>query len=92
MVTSLIVISIIVVGLVLLFSIALASAAGWADSERYEGGPLATLGALRSPNGRPFFANSRAAKELVEAIADLDRSGHMAVPPSEEPAGRRPKR
>lgn len=64
----------VVVGvtLVCVLAIALASAAGWADAQRVaQGRSLSMLSGLRSPSGRPFFANPGAVPDFIHALEDL---------------------
>jgi hypothetical protein len=59
---------IVAVSLAIVFLLALMSAANrTAESDR-EAGVLATLAAVRSPSGRPFFASPESVQDFVETL------------------------
>ena len=53
-----------------LFVLALVFAAQGADEQDHESGVLATLATVRSPSGRPFFANSESVQDFVKTLDD----------------------
>ncbi len=62
--------------LALLLVLALGIAAKDADGGDHETGWLSALVSLRSPSGRPFFADRKAMRDFVETVDDVnDESG-----------------
>lgn len=67
----LLVIVIVVVTLALLLVLALGIAAKAADGGDHETGWLSALVTLRSPSGKPFFANRKAMRDFVETLDEV---------------------
>jgi hypothetical protein len=66
----LLVIVMVAVVLALLLVLALGIAAKAADGGDHETGWLSALASLRSPSGKPFFANRKAMRDFVETLDD----------------------
>jgi hypothetical protein len=60
----------VVLVLALLLVLALGIAAKAADGGDQETGWLSALASLRSPSGKPFFANRKAMRDFVETLDD----------------------
>lgn len=61
----------ILVALALLLVLALGVAAKRADHGDRDTGWLVAVAALRSPSGKPFFANRREMSKLVQAVDEV---------------------
>jgi hypothetical protein len=68
--TVLLAIIAIVAVLTVLLGLALMSAAKGADELDTETGVLATLASIRSPSGRPFFANGESMQDFVRTLEE----------------------
>lgn len=66
----LLVIVVVAVALALLVVLALGIAAKVADGGDQETGWLSALASLHSPSGKPFFANRKAMRDLVDVLDD----------------------
>ena len=67
----LLIIALVAVSLALLIMLALGLAAKAADGGDRETGWLSALVTLRSPSGKPFFANRKAMRDFVETLDEV---------------------
>lgn len=78
--TLLIGLAIVTASVFVLFALALLVMAKSGDEHIAEGGPIAALGMVNSPSGRPFLATWQAGRDLATQIDDVLESVRRSPP------------